>query len=102
MPDSVGAWSYNTDSNAPVLKGKTGALEVAPAAGSNHGPVSVRDTFHFGYADGDLRQLPAADYLRRRDSRIFRNERDWKSSRLRPVSRASSIVNAPEFMPRRK
>ncbi|MBW8746023.1 MAG: DUF5060 domain-containing protein, partial [Acidobacteria bacterium] len=35
MPDSVGVW-----------------MEVTPAAGSNHGPVSVRDTFHFGYADG--------------------------------------------------
>lgn len=52
MPDSVGAWIYSTDSNAAALKGKTGSLEVTPAAGNNHGPVSVRDTFHFGYADG--------------------------------------------------
>ncbi|MGO8756786.1 MAG: DUF5060 domain-containing protein [Terracidiphilus sp.] len=52
MPDEVGDWSWTTASNAPVLNGKTGAFQcVAPAPG-NHGPVSVRDGYHFGYADG--------------------------------------------------
>jgi len=52
MPDSPGQWSYLTESNAAALQGKTGTLEViAPGAG-NHGPVRVRDVFHFGYADG--------------------------------------------------
>lgn len=52
MPDALGEWTYVTDSNAPPLKGKTGSFEtVAPRAG-NHGPVRVRDVYHFGYADG--------------------------------------------------
>jgi hypothetical protein len=51
-PDSLGAWTYATDSNADALKRKAGSFEViAPGAG-NHGPVRVRDTFHFGYEDG--------------------------------------------------
>jgi hypothetical protein len=52
MPDSVGSWSYTTDSNAAILRGKSGSIEVTEASTGNHGPVSVRDTFHFGYADG--------------------------------------------------
>lgn len=52
MPDTVGAWTYETRSNAPALNAKRGDFTaVAPAAG-NHGPVSVRNTFHFGYGDG--------------------------------------------------
>jgi hypothetical protein len=51
MPDELGAWSWATSSNAPALDGKSGAFQcIAPEAG-NRGPVSVRDTFHFGYAD---------------------------------------------------
>ncbi len=52
MPDEVGAWSWTTKSNKAALDGKSGTLEcVAPGEG-NRGPVSVRDGFHFGYADG--------------------------------------------------
>jgi hypothetical protein len=52
MPDAVGDWTYTTASNAPELNGKSGAFTaVAPAKG-NHGPVVVRRTYHFGYADG--------------------------------------------------
>ncbi|HZQ44604.1 MAG TPA: DUF5060 domain-containing protein [Acidobacteriaceae bacterium] len=52
MPDALGEWTYITDSSAPSLKGKTGAFEtVAPRAG-NHGPIRVRDVYHFGYSDG--------------------------------------------------
>jgi hypothetical protein len=52
MPDSLGEWSYSTNSNSPSLKDKTGSFEViAPAAG-NHGAVRVRDVFHFGFEDG--------------------------------------------------
>jgi len=50
MPDRPGVWRYNTRSNQPELDGKTGEFTCVAAA--NHGPVSVRDTFHFGYADG--------------------------------------------------
>jgi hypothetical protein len=52
MPDELGAWSWTTTSNSPRLHGQSGAFEcIAPEAG-NRGPVSVRDGFHFAYADG--------------------------------------------------
>ena len=52
MPDTLGRWSYVTHSSCPELDGKTGAFAcVAPSPG-NHGPVSVRNVYHFGYADG--------------------------------------------------
>jgi hypothetical protein len=52
MPDELGTWTWETASNVPALSGKTGAFECVAAQAGNHGPVSVRDTFHFGYADG--------------------------------------------------
>jgi hypothetical protein len=52
MPDEVGTWTWTTACNIPVLNGQSGSFEcMAPEAG-NRGPVSVRDSFHFGYADG--------------------------------------------------
>jgi hypothetical protein len=52
MPDALGSWTWSTTSNVPALNAKSGAFEcIAPEAG-NRGPVSVRDGFHFGYADG--------------------------------------------------
>ncbi len=41
-----------TRSNVAALDGQTGAFVCTPAAAGNHGPVQVRDTFHFAYADG--------------------------------------------------
>jgi len=52
MPDSLGAWSYTTDSNTTALKGKTGSIEVIAPSPGNRGPARVRDTYHFGYDDG--------------------------------------------------
>lgn len=52
MPDELGLWSFETDSNVTALKGKKGSLQCTAAQTNNHGPVSVRDTYHFGYADG--------------------------------------------------
>jgi len=52
MPDTVGAWRFVTHSNVAALDGQTGEFAcVAPGSG-NHGPVRVRDTYHFAYADG--------------------------------------------------
>src|SRR5689334_3875653 len=51
-PDSEGEWSYTTRSNRRELDGKTGSFACTRPAASNHGPVGVRNTFHFGYADG--------------------------------------------------
>ncbi|MGB7156799.1 MAG: DUF5060 domain-containing protein [Tepidisphaeraceae bacterium] len=52
MPPVPGRWEYETRSNAADLDGETGAIVCTPAAATNHGPVRVRDTFHFAYADG--------------------------------------------------
>jgi len=52
MPDEPGLWTFETDSNIRELSGRAGTLECVAARSGNHGPVSVRDTFHFGYADG--------------------------------------------------
>jgi len=52
MPDREGMWRYVTLSNCPELNDKAGEFAcVAPSPG-NHGPVTVRDTYHFAYADG--------------------------------------------------
>jgi Domain of unknown function (DUF5060)/Protein of unknown function (DUF4038)/Domain of unknown function (DUF5605) len=51
MPDEIGSWTWTTASNARGLDAKAGRFEcVAPQPG-NRGPVSVRDDYHFGYAD---------------------------------------------------
>jgi hypothetical protein len=52
MPDMPGDWRYTTNSNAAELDGKSGAFQVVAPSGENHGPVRVRNTFHFAYADG--------------------------------------------------
>ena len=51
-PPTAGEWKYRTSSNAPVLHDRTGVVIAAPAQGDNHGPVAVKNGFHFAYADG--------------------------------------------------
>jgi hypothetical protein len=52
MPDTVGEWSFVTQSSEPALSGKTGIFNcVAPLSGA-HGPVRVCNGHHFAYADG--------------------------------------------------
>ncbi|HEY2158154.1 MAG TPA: DUF5060 domain-containing protein, partial [Isosphaeraceae bacterium] len=52
MPDRPGPWTYLTRSNRPDLDGKTGRIEVTAPSPGNRGPVRVRDTYHFAFADG--------------------------------------------------
>jgi Domain of unknown function (DUF5060)/Protein of unknown function (DUF4038)/Domain of unknown function (DUF5605) len=52
MPDDLGAWSYTTKSNAKELDGKVGSFVCVRALDGAHGPVVVRNTHHFAYADG--------------------------------------------------
>jgi hypothetical protein len=52
MPDTEGRWHYTTTSTAPALHNQTGAFTCLSAAPGTHGPVSVRNTHHFAYADG--------------------------------------------------
>lgn len=53
LPDREGTWTYCTKSNCTELEGHTGSFNCVPPSFSNHGPVSVRNTFHFQYADGN-------------------------------------------------
>jgi len=52
MPDAEGEWSYTTSSSAAALDGQTGVFHCGPASPAAHGPVGVRNTHHFAYADG--------------------------------------------------
>jgi len=52
MPDAQGTWTYLTRSNRAELDGKAGEFTCGPPSKGNHGPVVVRNTWHFGYADG--------------------------------------------------
>jgi hypothetical protein len=52
MPDRVGEWSFATRSDEPALDGIEGGFSCAENRAGNHGPVEVRDRFHFRYADG--------------------------------------------------
>ena len=45
MPDAEGEWTWK-------FVDRTGSFVCSPAAKGNHGPVTVRSRFHFGYADG--------------------------------------------------
>src|SRR5687767_9737953 len=52
MPNAEGEWRYVTRSSAAELSDKTGAFLCGPPKPRAHGPVRVRNTFHFGYEDG--------------------------------------------------
>jgi Domain of unknown function (DUF5060)/Protein of unknown function (DUF4038)/Domain of unknown function (DUF5605) len=63
MPETPGQWRYETKSNRQPLAGKKGTFAVSPASPKNHGPVQVRNTYHFGYADGTpFRQIGTTVY----------------------------------------
>lgn len=53
MPGHEGKWKYVTYSNAKALNAKKGTLTCTAASGENHGPVIVKDSLHFAYADGN-------------------------------------------------
>ncbi len=52
MPGKLGTWEYTTHSNRTALDGQRGSFAVGAASKNNHGPVQVRNTYHFAYADG--------------------------------------------------
>jgi hypothetical protein len=63
MPDTVGEWRFVTQSNVPALDGLAGTFSCVHPSEGNHGPVRVRDTYHFGYADGTpFRQVGTTCY----------------------------------------
>ena len=52
MPDTLGLWTYLTKSNKDELDGVYGQFKCVEPSPGNHGPVRVRDVYHFAYADG--------------------------------------------------
>ena len=52
MPDTLGEWHYATKSNIKKLDGKKGIFTCVEPSPGNHGLVSVRNNYHFAYADG--------------------------------------------------
>jgi hypothetical protein len=52
MPPRQGVWKYATKSDRPELAGKSGEFMCGKPSAGNHGPVVVRNQFHFAYADG--------------------------------------------------
>jgi hypothetical protein len=51
-PDELGVWTYQTESNKSELSNKEGTFTCIAAAGNNHGPLKVVNTFYLQYADG--------------------------------------------------
>jgi hypothetical protein len=54
MPDTLGEWQYTTHSSVSALDGIQGAFVCVEPTAGKHGPVRVRNTYHFAYADGTL------------------------------------------------
>ena len=52
MPELEGEWSFATISNVKELDGLKGQFECTQPSEGNHGPVRVRNKYHFGYEDG--------------------------------------------------
>ena len=52
MPDIQGNWTYRIFSSSALMDGITGSFTCIKPSGINHGPVRVRDTYHFAYEDG--------------------------------------------------
>ena len=69
MPTKLGPWSYVTESTVDELSGCSGSFTCVQPRADRHGPVRVRDTFHFAYADG----TPVIDDECEYESNIKRN-----------------------------
>jgi len=52
MPDKEGKWDYVTWSNCKELDGISGSFECTQPSPGNHGPVRVKNKYHFAYEDG--------------------------------------------------
>lgn len=52
MPDVEGLWTYTIRSNSKEIDGLTGQFECIPPTGDNHGPVRIKNRYHFVYEDG--------------------------------------------------
>lgn len=101
MPDRPGTWRYVTRSNRWPLTGQAGAFNVTPAAAGNHGPVRVRGTYHFAYADGlPYKQIGTTIY-NWIDAPEEVQEETLKSLRASPFNKARMMLT-PQPTPYRK
>ena len=91
MPDQTGAWHYETRSDRWRLTGRRGSFTVTAPTEKNHGPVRVRNTYHFAYADGTPYRpfgTTCYNWLQAPD--------DWQELTLRTLS--SSPFNKVRFL----
>jgi hypothetical protein len=47
MPDTPGPWTYTTASDREEMDGIEGQFTCTKPSSTNHGPVRVRNTYHF-------------------------------------------------------
>lgn len=52
MPHTTGEWKYTTASNDKNLSGVSGGFICINPSVDNHGPVKVKNRYHFEYSDG--------------------------------------------------
>ena len=52
MPSETGNWTYKISSNVREFNGVSGRLTCVRPTKNNHGPVKVRNQYHFKYTDG--------------------------------------------------
>lgn len=52
MPDTEGEWHFHTIASSSALDARTGEFVCGPAREGMHGPVAIRNQFHFAHADG--------------------------------------------------
>lgn len=52
MPTHQGRWLFETVSNDPELNGQKGEFDAVSPGPGNHGPVVVRNQYHFAFGDG--------------------------------------------------
>jgi hypothetical protein len=53
-PPEQGEWTWETRSSAAELTNRRGSFVCFAPGQGNHGPVGVRETHHFAYADGAI------------------------------------------------
>lgn len=53
MPEFEGTWEYKTISNVKELNKISGEFKCISASQGNHGPVRVKNIYHFAYDDGE-------------------------------------------------
>jgi hypothetical protein len=62
-PPEIGKWRWRVESDFPALNGREGRFEAVAASAGNHGPVAVKDGYHFAHADGTpFRQIGTTSY----------------------------------------